>query len=342
MAFSSENRYDPCMNVKVADSGTTLRPGQWSETRMFSGTPGHTYVAAGGERLVLWDSALEVWDVATGRRHRAIERQPSRYFRRPVGVSTDARLVVLGNYRGQLELWDTDAGTRGPVGRWQTGSSVDQMAVTPDGRRVFGGGTHTLGELATVMMWEPAKPHGPRTLGDHESTADWEWLDPLGSHSTHHTIHVAVTPDGRRGISCVAGLDQADAVLKIWDLDSGRCQHAVGDDLGLCAVAATPDSRRAVTGTQKGELKVWDLESGTCVRTMADLSGAVKAVALSADGRRVAASAESTGIWDLETGRCLATLDAKLSSMALTADGKQLVGRGWHGVQVWREGTNTN
>jgi WD40 repeat protein len=98
----------------------------------------------------------------------------------------------------------------------------------------------------------------------------------------------------------------------------------------VCAVAVTPDGRRAVSASSDQTLRLWDLESGQTLRTLEGHADRVYAVAVTPDGRRaVSASGDRTlRLWDLETGKTLRTLEGhtdQVCTVALTPDGRLAV-----------------
>jgi WD40 repeat protein len=86
---------------------------------------------------------------------------------------------------------------------------------------------------------------------------------------------VALTPDGRRGLS-----GSWDASLRLWDLETGQCLRILeGHTAEVRAVAVTPDGHRALSGAGDHTLRLWDLEGGQCLRTLEGHTGPVQAVA---------------------------------------------------------------
>jgi WD40 repeat protein len=102
-----------------------------------------------------------------------------------------------------------------------------------------------------------------------------------------------------------------------------------GHSSGVCAVAVTPEGKRAVSASYDNTLKVWDLESGRVLRTLEGHS-AIYGVALTPDGKRAvsAASDNTLKVWDLESGCALHTLEGHskfVSGVAVTPEGKRAV-----------------
>ncbi len=137
---------------------------------------------------------------------------------------------------------------------------------------------------------------------------------------------VAVTPDGRRGISA-----SWDGTVKVWDLEHGVELFTLSGHGGkVHAVAITPNGRRAVSASADKTLKMWDLETGQELLTLCGHSKDVRAVAVTDDGRQaVSASADRTlRVWDLEHGGELHTLSGHgvfVEAMAVTPDGRRAV-----------------
>ena len=126
--------------------------------------------------------------------------------------------------------------------------------------------------------------------------------------------------------------------MRVWDL-------ATGEELGLpqgyesavVAVAATPDGRRAVSGSYDGTVRVWDLDTGEELGLLRGHEGYVNAVAVTPDGgRAVSASDDRTvRVWDISTsldtgltsGEELAAiaLDGAPSAVSVAPDGVSIV-----------------
>lgn len=110
-------------------------------------------------------------------------------------------------------------------------------------------------------------------------------------------------------------------------------------------VAFSPDGKTLATAggwlQRDSELALWDAASGQQLAALAGHTGAVDAVAFSADGAVLASSGfdQTVRVWDARTGRELANL-GKLADatvvMALSPDGKALAALGPpRGVQIW-------
>ena len=88
-------------------------------------------------------------------------------------------------------------------------------------------------------------------------------------------------------------------------------------------------------------MRVWDLEAGTAVHTLTGHAGAVRAVAVSADGRRAVSGGtdRTVRVWDLEAGTAVHTLtghDGSVDAVAVSADGRRAVSGGYDAtVRVW-------
>jgi WD40 repeat protein len=109
---------------------------------------------------------------------------------------------------------------------------------------------------------------------------------------------VAVSADGRFALSGAKGRD-----LRLWDLASGTCARVLeGHDGVVRGVAFLPDGRWALSAAEDKTLRLWDLEAGRG-EAAAATSGAALCLALSADGRRVAAGTYDRRIFVWDVGR---------------------------------------
>ena len=122
--------------------------------------------------------------------------------------------------------------------------------------------------------------------------------------------------DGSRSLSADYG------VLKVWEMATGRCLHAVeARNYYVNAVCLSNDGRVAIAGggrpvmarhlRDEGEcdLHVWDLTTGHCLCVLQGHTDVITSVGLTSDERlAISHSADRTvRLWDVATGRCLRT-----------------------------------
>ena len=108
---------------------------------------------------------------------------------------------------------------------------------------------------------------------------------------------------------------------------------------GVKAIMITPDSRRAVSGSEDNTLRVWNLETGES-RVLSGHRDVVWAVAITPDGRRaLSGSGDSTlRVWDLETGEswALEGHTRVVFAVSITPDGRRaLSGSGDSTLRAW-------
>lgn len=148
---------------------------------------------------------------------------------------------------------------------------------------------------------------------------------------------VAVTPDGRRAVSC-----SDDATVRLWDMERAIEVRTLTDHDGpVRAVAVTPDGRRAVSASADETLIVWDLDQGIPWRTLRGHDNEVLAVTLFPDGQRaISASADGTlKVWDLQQGSALRTLRGHrdwVRAVILAPDGRRAISGADDGdIHIW-------
>jgi WD40 repeat protein len=87
-------------------------------------------------------------------------------------------------------------------------------------------------------------------------------------------------------------------------------------------------------------VRVWDAQTGTTICTLEGLTGAIRTVVFSPDGKRVVtaegSSANTVKVWDAQTGQELLTFTLNknagtVRSLAFSPDGKRLVSN----VMIW-------
>jgi WD40 repeat protein len=233
-------------------------------------------------------------------------------------------------------LWPALDQAGSPIRRVLEGhtSSVNAVAISADGKRAVSGCLE-----GTLLVWDLDGYTPPRVLEGHTGSVN----------------AVALSADGKRAVS---GSD--DCTLRVWDLDGHTPPRILESHaMAITAVALSADGRCAISGSVDGTLRVWDLDGHTPPRELAHsvlsfssllllrsltgerLARSVRAVALSADGKRAVSGSEDETlcVWDLDGDsppRVLEGHTGEVHAVALSADGKRAVsGSDDRTLRVW-------
>jgi eukaryotic-like serine/threonine-protein kinase len=214
--------------------------------------------------------------------------------------------------------------------RWQTPPSVDQlrpevppalaavvrrlMAKHPDDRY------RTPGELVAALeqlirTGELPSGHGPAPLRETRC---------LLGHAGPVTA-LAISPEGHTLLS-----GGADRTLRLWDLAGGQERARLGEARQEVGCACFVPGAGLVLAGQGVTVRAWDPASGREVFRLTGHTDAVRAVAVSADGRYAATGGNdrTVRLWDLQTSRevqRLARQKAGVTGVAFSPDGAWLV-----------------
>ena len=241
-----------------------------------------------------------VWDLARGR---TLTRLDGRW----VGgaLTPDGTQALLTSSRGEVALVDRATGRPLPVAFERPkdagpGCRFGPVAVDAGGRLVAAGSVQhgPIGPVACV--WEVATGKLVKILTGH--------AEP------HALTAVELAPDGRRLLTA-----SEDGTARVWDLGpdqpAGTAKPvavfrvaAKDDDPPVAVLAARfdpSDPRFVITGSIDGRVLAWAVGRDRPVTTVATIDRAVNAVAVTPDGRWLAASGVDKFIrlWDLSRAR---------------------------------------
>ena len=236
----------------------------------------------------------------------------------PVGVislSLDGKHALLGGGKNKhLGLWDVTTGREVRKLDGHTGE-VKAAALSSDARWGLSG-------------------------DDNKVVYLWDFSDGTKYALDGHTAAVtgtAFTPDGK--LALTAGADKA---LRLWDLELRRERKPIVEAKEpLTCLALAPDGKHAYTGSARG-VQRWSLTPLVADGSLDGYAGPVSSLALTADGRYLAASHISgfVGVWDLASGRKLKEWKLAVPAplgVSWAIDGRHLVVAGGNnGVYVLR------
>jgi WD40 repeat protein len=229
------------------------------------------------------------------------------------------QILVMMNTQGLLLVRTIRGGQT--LGPW-----VTRVAVTPDGTKVIaiGRGSPTLWEIDSGKQ-----------------------LDPIEGGKTALCHALAVTPDGQR---IVVGCD--GKAIHVFDTKAvgKRVQNLTGHKAEVRGAAIAADGETLITGSYDETIRVWNITTGKEIRRFSNVAGKVACLALSPDGKTVAAalfaaagSPATVRLWDLEKGSELRSLTGhtkEVGMVAFSPDGKTLLSAGFDGtVRLWDPAT---
>jgi WD40 repeat protein len=250
------------------------------------------------ERLVSLsteDGSVRQWEVKTARQLNPVDRGigPARF----VAASPDGKMAAVGRGGGVIQLWETATGkSRGSV---QTPEGQDFLcaAFSPDNRLLAA--STTIGE---VWVWDvPAHEQLVVLRGSDQGVG-------IGS--------LAFSPDGKT-LACGCPSE----LVRMWETAPGRdgwkpreprpdlkgrsvsgtaFLPLPGSVTASSASIAFSPTGKALASIGDGCLQLWDLEHGTEMNLLEVGRGALRGLAYSGDGKRLACGTETGAllIWE--------------------------------------------
>jgi WD40 repeat protein len=217
-----------------------------------------------------WDQSAKIWDAATGRSIRKLDRVHGGYIN-SVEFSPDGRQLLSASSDHTARLWDVATGK--PVGAPLEGHTKPLLGATfsPDATRIL-----TVSGDHTARIWDRAGGKPPLVLEGHKLPVLCGQFSPKGD-------------------LVITGSQDKSAV--IWNAET-REQVLIlkGHTAAVTSVAISPDGKRAVTGSQDNTVKLWDATPGQDqkvakeILTLPGHTEEVTSVSFSPDGRNVLTS----------------------------------------------------
>ena len=301
---------------------------------------GAAVFSASGQVIVTGghDRRVRAWDAQRGE---AIWDDDAGLSVRSVACSPDERLLASGGYGDEVTVRDLRSGrVECTLGRpegddasdWSRGTYVWSLAFSPDGRMLAAAHQFSLG-TTEVRVWDTTTWTRSQTFTVHAYylsvafsadntrlvTADGDvriWDLGVSAAPSVQIGHrdslgpVAFSPD-RRMLATGSGnpkieFRSADRNALLWDAQTGEVARVLQVHPGaVIAVAFMRDGHALATVDDEGTVRLWRLADDNCVRAFALGGRAPICIAVSPDGRLLAAGTckNRVEILDVERGR---------------------------------------
>jgi WD40 repeat protein/serine/threonine protein kinase len=311
------------------------------------------------------DATIRVWDKESGHEERVLS-----HTAQVLSIALHDDLLVASDYdfetaTSHLILWNWRTGQE--LRRFEGQSDVIySVAISPDGTQVLSGSgpsgpfSRSSGDN-DLVLWDLKSGAIVRRLRGHKDAVFHVVFEPNGrgaiSSSADSTLIVWNLDDG--GIRTIfrghktfaytfALSPRGDCVFSasfdlsmiLWDVERAQeIRRFYGHAGPVTTVQFLGDGRRVLTGSIDKNLRLWDIYSSDEVMRLREPTG-LGLWAVASDGRRVIASAGSTGVfapqsprnplylWDLETGELLERLGEQKNTIyeaALLPDGERFL-----------------
>jgi WD40 repeat protein len=306
-----------------------------------------------------WRPAAAVFDLATGKAIRLIERPPLEGVN-GLTMSPDGRMLFTLDRNGKLRVEEVATGAE--LLRQQfPGDVMAHLALSPDGSMIaLGSGPNT--HKLFVWKWQTAEeprevrsgwsrgrelafsPDGKLLAECSDSEPDVRALEvasgrrlqklELPDHEPYRHYHLAFAPDGKR--LAAYGRTNDRSAVHLWEPATGQFVKRL--DIGG-ALAFSPDGKLLVAGS-----RVWDFAAGKELSAN-DEAHFGEVHGITAGGGDLVATASGDGtirIWDAATGKHLRKLvhGREARDIAFSPDGRLLVSNGTDdSVCLWNVAT---
>ncbi|NES72908.1 MAG: WD40 repeat domain-containing protein [Okeania sp. SIO2D1] len=253
---------------------------------------------------------IQLWNLQTGKLLETLSSHQANV--RSVAISPDGKTLASGSGDGTVKLWDIPTGEM--LVSFLHSGVVTAVGFTADGRAVIG-------------------------CSADRGMKSWDIYTGQLLHRMNGTQPIAFGAGGLR-----MAASGGPRFIRLWNAEQGQLLRNLSipntnNNRGIEAIAFSEDGQ-TIAHAMKGESKisVWDVETWKVRYTLEKHSQAIKAIAISPDGKILASSSEDGNInlWDLGTGKLLRSIKGD-GAIVFSPDSKQLVSVSQDNlIQLWQ------
>ncbi len=201
-------------------------------------------------------------------------------------------------------------------------------------RRAFVAATSALPAATGTVDWTKASEDAATEPADSGESSTARRCENAFAHR-ENVCALAITPDGRRLVSC-----SSDKTIKLWSLPEGSLEKKLaGHDGVVNSVAVGSSGKVLVSGGTDRRIRLWSLPEGTEVRSI-EVDNSPLIVAISSD-RRSLASGNWSGLqlWSVENSEFTAipvAASVAVLTLAMSPDNRTLAtGGSGDKIHLW-------
>lgn len=271
-------------------------------------------------------------------------------------LSGDGKRLATGAADHTARVWDADSGRE--LYQTEHADMVRAVALSPDAKRLASGspdGTLRISDVATKQVVFESRPHVPRTdvigfspsgallTGNSDGTVRI-WTDVLGAHPSTVMLRSDILgfnelTTSLNGASVLAST--GDGAMVEWSLADAKLTRKVPARADFPVQSTFASDRRSMfIGEQDGSIrKVWLSGTGATFRTQVLTRQWFDSIAVSHDGKTVAAGGQDNVIYliDAQTGTLLRRLEGHrwlIHQIVFTKDDRHILSCGGD-LRLW-------
>jgi WD40 repeat protein/predicted Ser/Thr protein kinase len=280
------------------------------------------------------DSDARLWNARTGAQAAIFSGDGNMLT--AVAISPDSQLLLTACVDGTMKMWNVPAGGEMPprLGHQEITTykghemRVNNAVFLPDGRTIVSGG-----QDGQLKFWQVEREPRLTTLEYHSAAhpaALREDLPQEGADNASFLRQDACEIRFGTNGSRLAVFDDR-AIVQMWD---GDVKNPLGSrplpDSDAVTAAWFPDGQWGISAGLDGRLWLWKLDAPAAPAVVGALDSPATRLAISPDGRRLAAGTvnEHITLWDTATWHPVATNSygaGRVTALRFSPDGRTLV-----------------